>query len=110
MKPAKMCVPQDLRELLEFAVSVLSSAQMFADKTGYFPHQNLDYVFRQLFAGLSLNKPALGEQRYEKLIDMSDRMRALFEAEPEDKTGETLLGCKIIHQMEDMLRDAARKS
>ena len=37
-------------------------------------------------------------------------MWALFEADPEDKTGETLEGCKIIHQMEDILRQAQRKS
>jgi hypothetical protein len=41
---------------------------------------------------------------------MSDQMRALFEADPEDKTGETLKGCKIIHQMEDILRQARQKS
>jgi hypothetical protein len=41
---------------------------------------------------------------------MSDQMRALFEADPEDKTGDTLKGCKIIHAMEDILRQARRKS
>jgi hypothetical protein len=41
---------------------------------------------------------------------MSDQMRALFEADPEDKTGDTLKGCKIIHEMEDILRQARRKS
>jgi len=36
-------------------------------------------------------------------------MRALFEADPEDKTGETSKGCKIIHEMEDLLRQVRRK-
>jgi hypothetical protein len=52
----------------------------------------------------------LGEQRYHELTRMSDQMRSLFEADPEDKTGETAEGCKIIHQMEDILRQVRRKS
>ncbi len=89
---------------------MLSSAPKFLDKTGYFPYQNLDYVFRQLNEGLSVNRPTLGDERYHELVRMSDRMRSLFEADPEDKTGETLKGCKIIHDMEDILRQARRKS
>jgi len=89
---------------------MLLSAPKFIDKTGYFPYQNLDYVFRQLNEGLSVNRPKLGEERYHELMGMSDRMRALFEADPEDKTGETLKGCKIIHEMEDILKQVRQKS
>jgi hypothetical protein len=74
------------------------------------PFLNLGYVFQQLHEGLSHNRPTLGEERYHELMQMSDRMRALFEADPEDKTGETLKGCKIIHEMEDILRQVRRKS
>ncbi len=105
-----MYVPQNTHELLEFVVSMLSSAPKFIDRTGYFPYQNLDYVFRQLYEGLSHNRQALGEERYQELMRMSDRMRAHFEADPEDKTGETLKGCKIIHEMEDILRQARQES
>jgi len=105
-----MYVPKDIQELLEFVVSMLSSAPKFMDRTGYFPYQNLDYVFRQLHEGLNLNRQTLGEERYNELVRMSDQMRALFEADPEDKTGDTLKGCKIIHEMEDILRQARRKS
>ena len=105
-----MYVPKNVQELLEFVVSMLSSAPKFMDRTGYFPYQNLDYVFRQLHEGLNLNRQTLGEERYNELVRMSDQMRALFEADPEDKTGDTLKGCKIIHEMEDILRHARRKS
>jgi hypothetical protein len=74
------------------------------------PFLNLGYVFQQLHEGLSHNRPTLGEERYHELMRMSDRMRALFEADPEDKIGETLKGCKIIHEMEDILRQVRRKS
>ena len=88
---------------------MLVSAPKFLDKTGYFPYMNLEYVFQQLNQGLSHNRQTLGEERYSELVCMSDQMRALFEADPEDKTGDTLKGCKIIHQMEDILRQVRRK-
>jgi hypothetical protein len=69
----------------------------------------LDYVFQELHAGLKYNRQVLGDERYQELMEMSDRMRALFEADPEDKTGETLEGCKIINQMEDILLQVRRK-
>lgn len=110
MTLAKMHVPQNVPDLLDLLASMLLSAPKFKDKTGYLPFLNLDFVFRELHAGLSHNRQTLGEQRYDQLIQMSDRMRALFEADPDDKTGETLQGCKVIHEMEDILRQVPRKS
>jgi hypothetical protein len=89
---------------------MVSSAPTFTDRTGYLPFLNLDYVFRELTEGLSLNRPALGEARYQELMRLTARMRALFEADPEDKTGETAEGCKVIHEMEDILRQVRRSS
>ena len=110
MKPVRIRVPQNIPELLDVLSSMLVSAPKFLDKTGWLPFLNLDYVFQQLNQGLSLNRQTLGEERYNELTRMSDQMRALFEADPEDKTGETLEGCKVIHKMEDILRQARRKS
>src|SRR5215470_7452061 len=103
MRPIKMYIPGNIQELREFVVSMLISAPKFLDKTGYLPFRNLDYTFRQLHEGLAQNRQTLGDERYQELMRMSDRIRALFEADPEDKTGETSEGCKIIHQMEDIL-------
>jgi hypothetical protein len=89
---------------------MLLGAPTFLDRTGYFPYRNLDYDFQQLTEGLSNIRQTLGEERYNELMRMSDQMRALFEADPEDKTGETLKGCKIIHEMEDILIQVRRKS
>jgi len=110
MKPKEMYVPQTIQELIELINSMLLAAPKFTDKTGWLPFLNLDYVFQQLNQGLSFNRQTLGEERYNELMRMSDQMRALFEADPEDKTGDTLKGCKIIHAMEDILRQARRKS
>ena len=40
---------------------------------------------------------------------MATQMRPLFEADPEDKTGETTKGIKIIHAMAEMLRQVPQK-
>jgi hypothetical protein len=108
MRP-KMHVPRDIGELMDLTGTMLVTAPKFLDITGYFPYMNLEYVFKELHAGLDHNRSALGEERYNELMRLSDRMRPLFEADPEDKTGETLQGCKIIHQMEDILREARRE-
>ncbi|THD48579.1 MAG: hypothetical protein E7774_02790 [Bradyrhizobium sp.] len=110
MNRAKMYIPQNISELLDLTTSMLLSAPRFLDKTGYRPFLNLDYVFEQLHAGLAQNRQRLGEERYGRLLEMSDQIRALFEADPDDKTGQTLQGCKVIHQMNDILRSALRKS
>jgi hypothetical protein len=82
----------------------------FVDKMGYFPYRNVDTVFHQLNEGLRLIRGKLGEERYLKLIEMSGRMRAHFEADPEDKTDDSLKGREIIHEMENLLMQKAPKS
>ncbi|MGA2494248.1 MAG: hypothetical protein ABSF67_15100 [Roseiarcus sp.] len=110
MRPAKLYVPKDTFELSDFVISMLLSAPKFIDKTGYFPHRNLDYVFRQLNEGLSHNRQALGEDRFHELMRMSGEIRALFEADPENETGETWKGREIILKMEDIVKQVQRKS
>jgi hypothetical protein len=109
MKPPEIRIPKSTLEILDIQSAMLLTAPNFLDKTGYFPYRDLDYTFRQRKAGLDHNRRPLGEERYEELMGMSDRMRALFEADPEDKTGDTLKGCMIIHEMEAILRQARRK-
>ena len=43
-------------------------------------------------------------------MQMSDKVRAHFEADPEDKTGETRSGRDIIYEMEDTVKQVRRKS
>jgi hypothetical protein len=40
---------------------------------------------------------------------MSDKMRALFESDPKDLTGDTHAGCMLIHEMEDILESVAKR-
>ena len=82
----------------------------FVDRTGYFPGKNLETTFYELNEALRLISGELGEDRYLKLIEMSARMRAHFEADPEDKTDDSLKGREIIHEMENLLMQKAPKS
>jgi hypothetical protein len=88
---------------------MLLGAPKFADKTGYLPFIDLTYLFRQLTEGFGNIRPEIGDERYMNLIQMFDQMQALLEADPEDRTGETAQGCRIIHAMEDILRQVPRK-
>jgi hypothetical protein len=82
----------------------------FVDRTGYFPGKNLETTFYELNEALRLISGELGEDRYLKLIEMSARMRAHFEADPEDKTDDSLKGREIIREMGTLLRQKAPKS
>ena len=110
MRQVKMYVPREVGEVLDQLGYMMLAAPKFLDKTGYFPYRNLDYVCRQLTVGLTNIRSTIGEDRYNDLTRMAAEMRALFEADPENKTGETLHGRKVILQMEDILREARRKA
>lgn len=83
--------------------SMMLSSPTFIDKSGYFPDRNIDTEFARLNEGLRLIRHEVGEQQYAKLVALSDKMRAHFEADPEDKTEDGLAGRRTIHEMEGIL-------
>jgi hypothetical protein len=89
--------------------SMMLGAPSFKDATGYFPQMNIETEFFALNEGLLTLRKTLGEERYATLKALSDKTRALFEADPEDKTGDTRAGRMIIREMEDILKSAARR-
>jgi hypothetical protein len=91
---------------MDYLGMMMLDSPTFIDRTGYFPSRNLDMAFSELNEGLGVIRKKLGEERYLKLMDMSDRMRAHFEADPEDKTDDTIKGREIIHEMETLLKQA----
>lgn len=98
----KTYIPQTIGELMDQIGSMMLGAPTFQDKTGYFPQMNIDTEFFALNEGLLALRDKFGEE-YETVMAMSDKMRALFEADPEDTTGDTRAGRKIIREMEDLL-------
>ncbi len=105
----KPYVPQDVGELLDYLGYMMLASPTFKDKTGYFPRQNIDTAFLGLNEGLLVARKVLGKERYATLRALSDKMRALFEADPGDKTGDTHAGCMLIHEMEDILTSVAKE-
>ena len=110
MRPANMYIPQGVSEIIDHLGLMMLYSPTFVDDTGYFPNRNIDTVFHQLNEGLRLIRGKLGKERYLKLVEMSDRMRAHFEADPENKTDDTLKGRDIISEMEDLLKQSGSKS
>ena len=102
--------PRDVDEVVDLLDVMMVASPRFIDSTDYLHRQNIDTAFLELNDGLQVIRTELGETLYLKLREMSDRMRAYFEADPEDKTGETPKGRAIIREMMDMLKPSAGKS
>ena len=101
-------MPKGISEILDHLAFIMIKSPKFEDDSGYFPEQSIDTVYYSLNEGLKLIRKKLGEERFLKLMEMSDRMRAHFEADPEDVTEDGLAGRAIIDEMENILRN--RKS
>jgi hypothetical protein len=97
-------IPQSVSEILENLDSMMLSAPALIDDSGHSPDRNIDSEFYLLNEGMRLIRTRLGEEKYATLAGMSDQMRAHFEADPEDVTGEATQGRKIIDQMMFILR------
>lgn len=106
----KPYIPQNVGELLEQLAYMMLASPTFKDKTGYFPRDNIDTAFFSLNEGLVLSRKKLGEERYATLRALSDKMKALFEADPNDQTGDTRTGHMLIHEMEEILRSVTKRS
>lgn len=105
----KPYVPQNISEFLDHLAFMMLASPTFKDKTGYFPQQNIDTSFFSLNEGLLAIRKRLGEERYAMLRALSDKMRALFEADPDDTTGDTHAGRMLIHEMKDILKSKRSK-
>jgi hypothetical protein len=83
--------------------SMMLSKPTFLDDSGYFPGKNIETEFFALNEGLRLIRGRLGEERYQNLKSMSDRMRILFDANPDDESHEARAGRAIILEMRELL-------
>jgi hypothetical protein len=96
-------IPETVGELLDQLTSMTGSAPKFAHPLGIFP-QTIDTEFLALNEGLKAVRKKIGEERYALCVEMANRMRALFEADPEDVNGQAQAGRELIFAMEDVLK------
>lgn len=92
-----------------FSGAMMLSSPTFKDKTGYFPEQNIDTEFHALNEGLKTIRKKVGEENYQALVALSDRMRAHFAADPNNETDDTIKGRDCINEMEDILKASTRR-
>lgn len=107
-RPYQPYIPQTTGELWDQIGSMMLGAPTFKDRTGYFPGRNIETEFSALNGGIDAVRKKVGKERYTALVALSQRMRPLFEADPEDKTGDAQAGRQLIHEMEDILRPGWR--
>lgn len=102
-------IPSSLSAIHDFLATLLGGAPTFIDKTGFYPDQNIDTRFHQLVEAFGKVRSKLGEERYERLMELSAQTKALFLADPNDDNGKTLEGCKLIWEIEDIIQDARKR-
>jgi hypothetical protein len=102
-------IPRSIEEVWDLVGSMMLGAPTFIDKTEFFPDRSIETEFFALDEGLKAIRETIGSNDYQRLLDLSARMRAHFEADPEDKTGETTKGRECIVEMIEILRAAWRK-
>ena len=101
-------VPETHSELLDELGAMILSSPTFLDRTGYFPEKNIDTEFKALHDGMNANRHRLGEERFRRLTEMSGVVRKLFEADPNDETGDSLKGREVILDMIDLIKAQPR--
>ena len=108
MRPAyENYVPRDLPSVIDMLGMMMICSPTFVSER--FADRNVRTVFAALNAGLAQAKDQLGPEKYAQLVQMSARIRAHFEADPEDKTDDTLKGRDLIDEMIDILDKHIRK-
>jgi hypothetical protein len=83
MRPYKPYICQTIGEFNDKLGWMMLNAPTFKDRTGYFPDRDIENTFEGFNESLDNLRGKLGEERYAVMREMSDRMRALFEADPE---------------------------
>jgi hypothetical protein len=102
-------VPQSIGEIMDHLAMMMLTSPLFEDRTGFLSGRSIDTVFAELNGSLEIIRKKVGEEDYARLLDISARMRAHFEADPEDKTADGIKGRECIREMEDVLRSVARR-
>jgi hypothetical protein len=108
-KNLPLYIPETVGDVDDLIGSMLLGSPKFIDRTGYLPHLNLETTFRQLDEGLQRVKAELGADLFQKLAAMSEQMRPLFEADPDEETGQAREGQKILLEMSDLVEARARE-
>jgi hypothetical protein len=105
MNKLRIYVPKTLSEIWDKLGSMWLSNPTFVDIAGQFPFRNIDTEFYALTESFGVVRKKLGEERYVKLIDLAARAKASFAADPDDKTGESAEGRRLLSEIENVIQE-----
>lgn len=105
----KQYIPQGIGEVIDQLGSMMLSSPRFQSRFPWERVENIDTNFFQLNEGLKTIRRQIGEETYAQLAALSDKMRAHFEADPEDKTEDGIKGRDCIDEMIELLRASRRR-
>lgn len=105
-------IPKTVGDIMDHLGFMMLWSPTFKDVSGWFPGQNAETTFFALNEGLKNVRRKIGDEHFQALMELSDRMRAHFDADPEDKTDDSIKGRECILEMETILRasNSRRKS
>ncbi|MFM7028292.1 MAG: hypothetical protein ACKOXK_06415 [Chakrabartia sp.] len=101
-------IPKGFAEIWDYLAVLMLASPRFDNNLWFDANRNIDTVFFAFNEGLKTIRSDVGEEAYQKLAALSDRMRAHFEADPDETNGETAKGCMLVYEMQDILK-ASRK-
>lgn len=97
-------IPDGIGEIMDHLGFMMIYSPTFENKSDWIPNDDFDTVFYVLNESLSRIRDKLGEENFAVLMELSDRMRTHFKADPEDKTDDGIMGRECIVEMEKILR------
>ena len=98
-----MHIAESFGDLLEIMSYMLIFSPKFNNDI-FCRGRDIETSFYVLNESLSIMRTKLGEGLYHRLIEMSDQMRACFEADPERVTGETRRGKNLVLEAEELIK------
>jgi hypothetical protein len=107
MRSYKPYVPQTPGELWDLLGAMMLGAPRFINED--FPGANIDTEFFELTEGLKVIRDKLGEERYTKLLEMSERAKAHFVAAVDEDADDVSAGRNLLLDMENVLNEIRRR-
>lgn len=99
-------IPQHIYEITDLLAVFMIDAPLFVDKSGYFSGKTIDTEFFRLREGIKAIRVEIGEDRFATANGLIDRMRTHFEADPQDKTDDSVKGRELILVLQTLLLEA----
>ena len=107
--PNRVFIPATIEELHDYLYKLRRMRAKMVDDN--FPKLNNGVAFEIFREGLQKLEPRLGDEAYNKLLQLVNQVERQFRLDPDETTGEARKGFLLITEMEEYLMDwkAARR-